>query len=86
MAGRRFCPFDVIDHVVGFSYHTETMNLDTENSRLHTRLYISENSAGIYPNVTLEYELRRTGIDGKPVCPSVLIFAVTLAVRVTTVL
>ena len=41
----------VIDRAGGFSYHTETMELDTENGRLHTVLYIPESGASVYPAV-----------------------------------
>ena len=55
----------VIDRAGGFSYHTETMELDTENGRLHTVLYIPESGASVYPAVIFSHGYGDTNHGGQ---------------------
>ena len=55
----------MIDRAGGFSYHTETMELDTENGRLHTVLYIPESGASVYPAVIFSHGYGDTNRGGQ---------------------
>lgn len=55
----------MIDRAGGFSYHIETMELGTENGRLHTVLYIPESGASVYPAMIFSHGYGDTNRGGQ---------------------
>ena len=54
-------PTFVIDRNGGFSYQTETIELDSNGGKIHTVLYIPESGAEVFPAVIFSHGFGDTG-------------------------